>query len=169
MNIQAKSPPGSPPDTIPVDATQSTKNETVKVPIAVHKWVKSMHNSAWLGRSSRHLATHIRYEELDDLLAQDHGHQEARYTPSIYDTNELLAWSSDDLEKAVTKLTCKNRVKRVQMSSKSWDRIHATKCIAHVSNVQNHFLSTIFGSKLTKRSLSNVPQDAASCRFQFSE
>jgi len=111
VNTLTKSSPGTPPN-----ATKSTKGETIQVPIAVHQWVKRMHNSCWLGRSSRHHGTHIRYEELDGLLAQDHGHQEARYTPTIYDANELLVWGADDLKKAVAELTCKNRVTSVQMS-----------------------------------------------------
>ncbi|KAH9860543.1 hypothetical protein J1614_011874 [Plenodomus biglobosus] len=92
------------------------QDETVTVPIVVQKWVKRMNGSSWLGRSSHHLGTQIQYEELDQLLSQDHGHKEARYTPNLYDTNELLAWSPQDLENAVAELTCTERAESAQMS-----------------------------------------------------
>lgn len=95
---------------------QSHGTETINVPIEVQKWVKRMNNTSWSGRSSHHLGTQIQYKELDELLSQDHGHKEAQYTPNLYDANELLAWSSEDLEKAVAELTCTERAERVQMS-----------------------------------------------------
>ncbi|KAF2854649.1 hypothetical protein T440DRAFT_416083 [Plenodomus tracheiphilus IPT5] len=104
---------GSVPETV---RTQSTQLETISVPIEVRKWVKRMNNSAWLGRSSLHLGTQVRYEELDELLSRDHGHKEARYTPNLYDTNEILVWNPKDLEKAVAELTCTERAESAQMS-----------------------------------------------------
>ncbi|KAI8935926.1 hypothetical protein NX059_007434 [Plenodomus lindquistii] len=88
----------------------------VKVPIEVRKWVKRMNNTSWLGRSSRHPETTVRYEELDGLLSRDHGHKEARYTPNLYDTNELLSWSTQDLDMAVAELACTPKAESAQMS-----------------------------------------------------
>ena len=122
----------------------ATKTEDViKVPVLAEQRVKTMRdNTTWLARTSYHVESDVKYAELDELLSQEHSLNEARYTPSVYDANELLAWSSEDLRMAVGELRREFSIQRVQMSSK-----HAGAC-SRVS--------------LMVPSLPNVPQNARS-------
>ncbi|KAF1845737.1 uncharacterized protein K460DRAFT_366588 [Cucurbitaria berberidis CBS 394.84] len=86
------------------------------VPISVDQRVRVTDKATWVARTSYHLQTDVNYSELDELLSQDHGRNEARYTPSVYDANELLTWSRQDLEKAVGDLRGEYNTESVQMS-----------------------------------------------------
>lgn len=93
-------------------------NTTKPVPVSVDLRVKVTNKMAWITRRSYHLESDVKYSELDDLLSQDHSRNEARYTPSVYDANELLTWSHEDLEKAVNELNRDGRIQSIEMSGK---------------------------------------------------
>lgn len=104
---------------VQMPALPNAEDYTTKpVPISVHQRVRVTDKATWLARTSYHLETDVKYSELDNLLSQDHSRNEARYTPSVYDANELLAWSPQDLEKAVAALSRDYNTQSVQMSSK---------------------------------------------------
>ncbi|KAH7391776.1 hypothetical protein BKA66DRAFT_26427 [Pyrenochaeta sp. MPI-SDFR-AT-0127] len=102
------------PKSIALAATVQTI--TKPVPVSVDLRVKVMNKVAWVARRSYHLDSDVKYSELDNLLSQDHSRNEARYTPSVYDANELLAWSAEDLDKAVRDINRDGIIQRVQMS-----------------------------------------------------
>lgn len=106
-------------DNLPPGAKSTATNDTINVPITVHQRVKSMNESLWTLRTSYHDQRHVVYDELDDLLSQNHGSKEPRYAPNLYDANELLTWSPEDLEKAVAEISRGHNIQSVQMSSKS--------------------------------------------------
>ena len=106
-------------------SADNDKGTTKPVPISVHQRVRVIDKATWLARTSCHLESDVTYTELDELLSQDHSRNEARYTPSVYDANELLTWSPQDLEKALGALHRDYGTQSVQMSSKlSLARVH---------------------------------------------
>jgi hypothetical protein len=79
-----------------------------------------MHKANWLARTSFHLESDVKYAELNELLSEDHSRKEAKYTPSVFDGTELLAWSKEDLAEAVSKMRKDFKVRKAQMSSESF-------------------------------------------------
>ncbi|CAO2648904.1 Nn.00g098530.m01.CDS01 [Neocucurbitaria sp. VM-36] len=100
----------------PTAMKDTGKGITKLVPISVERRLRTTDRATWLTRTSFHLETDVKYSELDDLLSHEHSRNEARYTPSVYDANELLTWSPQDLEKAVVDLHHGYNVQGVQMS-----------------------------------------------------
>jgi hypothetical protein len=112
--------PSAPPGEVRMPPLPGTASAAEKsVPFQVDKKANGRTSSAWLGRTSYHSAQDIAYSELDTLLSQDHCHKEAEYTPSVFEANQLLKWSEEELQRAVADLKPEWKVKRVQMSSKS--------------------------------------------------
>jgi hypothetical protein len=112
--------PSAPPGEVRMPPLPGTTSAAEKsVPFQVDKKANGKNSSAWLGRTSYHSAQDIAYSELDTLLSQDHCRKEAEYTPSVFEANQLLKWSEEELQKAVADLKPEWKVKRVQMSSKS--------------------------------------------------
>jgi hypothetical protein len=99
----------------PIPGIQQERD--ISVPCVVNKRANGTTKSAWLARTSEHYNLEIDYSELDALLARDHCGQEADYTPSVFDANELLKWGEEDLKRAVAELKPEWRVETVQMSS----------------------------------------------------
>jgi hypothetical protein len=110
-------PSGNCIDVIMPPMPGSQQDRDISVPCVVNKRANGTTKSAWLARTSEHYNLEIDYLELDGLLASDHCRQEADYTPSVFDANELLKWNQEDLQRAVTELKPEWRVETVQMSS----------------------------------------------------
>lgn len=99
----------------PVNGSQTTKNVLVEV----RQHIKTMQDKqTWLARTSFHDPSDVEYSELDKYISQEHSLNEGRYTPSVYDANELLAWTAQDLQTVVSGLNPDFNVEAVQMSSK---------------------------------------------------
>jgi hypothetical protein len=114
-------PQGTYPSGKQIDVTMpplsnSTSAQDISVPCVVAKQANGTTKSAWLARTSEHSSLQIDYSELDTLLAHDHCRKEAEYTPTVFDANEILKWSEEDLQKAVANLKPEWRVTTIQMS-----------------------------------------------------
>jgi hypothetical protein len=96
-----------------------SSRDTIAVPVSVDKRTKSMNNANWLARRSTHSDTHVKFGELGELLCHDHSRNEAVYTPSVYDANELLSWDEEELLKALRQSSDKDKITNVEMSSRS--------------------------------------------------
>lgn len=88
------------------------------IPVSVTERFKNMDRAKWLARRSYHSENDVKHDYLDRLLNQDHSLNEARYTPSVFDANMLLAWTSDELREAAAELGKSNEPFNLQMSSK---------------------------------------------------
>lgn len=104
---------------MPPQAASPTDNQipsTRPVPISVNRRVKGGGKTIWCARTSYHHPSDITYNELDALLSRDHSINECRYTPSVYDANELVKWSDEDLRDAIEKLGQKHALQDLEMS-----------------------------------------------------
>jgi hypothetical protein len=92
----------------------------IGVPVQVEKWASDKSNTAWLGRQSYHRDDAIAYSELHELLAEDHCYKESLYTPSVFDTVQLVHWSEQNLQDVARELNLKEpewKIHSVEMSS----------------------------------------------------
>jgi hypothetical protein len=74
------------------------------IEIKVDQRVKKTKKGNWVARRSLHREADIKLAELENLIFHDHSRNEAKYTPDIYDTNELLRWSHEDLQEAAEEM-----------------------------------------------------------------
>jgi hypothetical protein len=74
------------------------------IEIKVDQRVKKIKKGNWVARRSLHREADIKLAELENLIIHDHSRNEAKYTPDIYDTNELLRWNREELQKAAGEL-----------------------------------------------------------------
>lgn len=100
----------------PLNATES--NDAIPVPVSVEKRVKDLNQAKWAVRTSTHSDAHVNFSELGDLLAKDHSHNEAIYTPSVFDAVELLKWDHEELLKAVQQSGHREEIHNVEMFSR---------------------------------------------------
>ena len=103
----------------PLDSATAHNHATKSVSISVNQKVKKQGKDIWCARTSHHFERDVKYSELDNLLSRDHSRNEARYTPSVYDANELLTWNAQSIDEAISKLGQKHHLQDVQLSSKS--------------------------------------------------
>jgi hypothetical protein len=102
-----------------VSSKDSDSKLPIPVPVSVDKRIKAMNNANWLARRSAHSDAHVKLSELGELLCHDHSRNEAVYTPSVYDANELLCWDQDHLLEALRESTHGDKINSVEMSSTS--------------------------------------------------
>jgi hypothetical protein len=94
----------------------SEPGRAISVPVLVDRRIKPMNNAMWVARTSTHSEAYVKFSELGELLSQDHSRNEAVYTPSVYDANELLSWDREDLLKAVRGSNHGDRIQSVEMA-----------------------------------------------------
>lgn len=102
----------------PLNTGSSTSAEPIPVPVSAKKRIITLHQGRWLARTSTHSDAHVEFEELGHLLAREHSRNEAAYTPSVFDAVELLAWSREDLQRALQESEYRETIHGVEMSSK---------------------------------------------------
>jgi hypothetical protein len=102
--------------TMPPVSGNPPGSSNTSVPIRVEQRVRGTDSSSWLARRSDHQDKHVRYTELDTLLAQDHCRKEGQYDPSVFDANELIRWNEQELQEATAELKPEWRIDGVQMS-----------------------------------------------------
>jgi hypothetical protein len=104
----------------PLDFSKDSDSKVpISVPVSVDKRIKPMNNANWLARTSKHSDAHVTLPELGELLCHEHSRNEAVYTPSVYDANELLSWDEADLLKALRESNHGDKINSVEMSSTS--------------------------------------------------
>ncbi|KAF1838610.1 hypothetical protein BDW02DRAFT_488663 [Decorospora gaudefroyi] len=94
----------------------SKQGQAMPVPVSVERRIKPMNKAMWLARSSTHCGAHVELSELGELLSQDHSRNEAVYTPSVYDANELLSWEGEELLKALRSSNYRDKFQAVEMA-----------------------------------------------------
>lgn len=102
----------------PNTAADAHGQVTRAVPVSVDRRMRGRGKEAWCARTSYHYEHEVTYNELDSLLSRNHSINEARYTPSVFDANQLLTWSTESLRGVVDKLEPKYGLQEVEMSSK---------------------------------------------------
>ncbi|CAG5183425.1 uncharacterized protein ALTATR162_LOCUS10574 [Alternaria atra] len=132
----------------PLNATES--NDAIPVPVSVEKRVKDLNQAKWAVRTSTHSDTHVNFSELGDLLAKDHGRNEAIYTPSVFDAVELLKWDHEELLKAVQQSGHREEIHNVEMFISQM--FHTMPKVAGLSLLQDRVFHVLIVTANTYRS-----------------
>ncbi|KAL6709758.1 hypothetical protein ACN47E_001187 [Coniothyrium glycines] len=157
------------PDVPAKNATQagnSDKRSTRPVTISVHQRVRSEGKRAWCARTSYHHENEVTYDELDYRISRDHSIKEALYTPSVYDANLLLSYSSEVLDEVIKEIGAKHGLQELEMSI--FEMFHKMPKVAglgflqdrvfHVLVVTAHSTSRSNNESEASPSVSDVPQ-----------